>query len=775
LKAREAGTFGAHLKRLREAAGFTQEELATIAGLSVHAVSSLERGQRRRPQLDTLRALAAALELDGGARDALFESARTAASDTLVDELIEGLPLAPTDLIGREDTLQTLQLWLTQPSFRLITLTGPGGGGKTRLALELAHTVVAEGGTRVVYVPLAAIREPSFVALAIAEAIGLSDVTAKELPARARMACGDRATLLLLDNFEHVLKAAPLVAELLTSIPSLRLLVTSRAPLRVRGEREFAVGPLDLDAESSPAVQLFIERVRDVQPDFSLTPENNAVLRAICQKLDALPLALELAAPWMKTLTAEDLLRRLDRNVLLSPVGARDLPERQQTMSTAIAWSYRLLGPQEQRTFRRLGVLRGRFRIEAAAAVLADLNGSPVASGDMLGGLADLIDKSLLLRAETSSAKRPRYQMLETVRAYAAIELVAVGERDAALEGLAAYCAREAGGAKAGLSGPAQVEWLDRVRDDLENYRATLDWLIERERAADAADIVWNLLFFWLIRARGTEALQWCQRVLDLPRVPSESEAKALVAGSVMWFTQGHVAQAQAWLSRATTLGRDTDTDVAAMAEILLGHVARAGGHLETARERFVRSLDRFRAISSAWGIGNAFLGMANIALASHDIGTAERMLDEASSALKQAGPWFLNLPLYIRANLAVQRGQTDAAIEYVRESLACSRALHDKFAFNYALTPLAMAAVLKGDDGWAARVLGALAAVTEQTGASSVDKPLRELRERTEREVRGRLGEDRWTQEYSTGRRASIDSLLSDIERVQASNAIRT
>ena len=782
MKLRSAGTFGARLKGHREAAGFTQEELATIAGLSVHAVSSLERGQRRRPQLDTVRALATALELTTEARDALFESARTTPSDTVVDELTEGLPLAPTSLIGRDDALQTLQQWLTQPSFRLITLTGPGGAGKSRLGLELAHTVAADGTTRVVYVSLAAIQEPSFVALGIAEALGLSDLTAQELPARARMACGERATLLLLDNFEHVLKAAPLAAELLTSIPSLKLLVTSRAPLRVRGEREFAVGPLALETESAdapepgdldriPAVQLFIERVRDVQPDFRLSPENAATVRAICQKLDALPLALELAAPWMKTLTADDLLRRLDRNVLLSPVGSRDLPERQQTMSATIAWSYRLLGPKEQRTFRRLGVLRGRFRIEAAAAVLSDLHGSPLASGDMLGGVADLIDKSLLLRAERSSAKRPRYQMLETVRAYAAIELAASGERDAALEGLAAYCAREAQGAKTGLTGHSQVEWLDRIRDDLDNYRTTLDWLLEREQASEAADIVWNLLFFWLIRARGTEALQWCHRVLNLPGIPPRTEAKALVGGSVMWFTQGHVAQTREWLTRALTLVPDIDDDVRAMAEILFGHVEQSGGHFDVARARFKGSLEQFRALSSAWGVGNALMGLANVALAARDIIGAERLLDDATSALKQAGPWFLNLPLYIRANLAVQRGQADAAIEYVRNSLICSRALHDKFAFVYALTPLAAAAALKGDDAWAARVLGTRDAVTEQTGASSVDKSVRELRERIEREVRARLGSDRWAEEYALGSRASIDSLLSDIEAGQASN----
>ena len=600
------------------------------------------------------------------------------------------------------------------------------------------------------------------------------------------MACGDRATLLLLDNFEHVLEAAPLAAELLTSIPSLRLLVTSRAPLRVRGEREFAVGPLALgagrapahilgDLDRIPAVRLFVERVRDVQPDFRLTPENGATVRAICQRLDALPLALELAAPWMKTLTTDDLLRRLDRNVLLSPVGARDLPERQQTMSATIAWSYRLLGPNEQRTFRRLGVLRGPFRIEAAAAVLADLQGPSVTGANALSGVADLIDKSLLLRAEALSATRPRYQMLETVRAYAMLELVASGERDAAREGLAAYCAREASGARVGLAGPSQVEWLDRVRDDPENYRATLVWLIARGQAADAADIAWNLLFFWLIRARGTEALQWCQRILNLPRVPPGAEAKALVGGSVMWYTQGQVGHAREWLTRASSLGPDIDADVVAMAEILMGHVEQAGGHQEAAREQFTRSMEQFRTISSAWGIGNALMGIASVALASGDIVTAERVLDEATAELQHAGPWFLNLPLYIRANLAVQRGQADAAIEYVRESLCCSRALHDKFAFVYALTPLAAAAALKGDDTWAARVLGTRDAVTEQTGASAVDKSVGELCERTEQEVRGRLGPECWAREYTAGRRASIDSLLRDIEDAQALKVIGT
>ena len=299
------------------------------------------------------------------------------------------------------------------------------------------------------------------------------------------------------------------------------------------------------DLARSPAVRLFVERVRDVQPDFRLTSANGPTVTAICRRLDALPLALELAAPWIKVLTAEDLLRRLAHDVLLSTVGPRDLPERQQTMNATVAWSYQLLGPDEQRAFRRLGALPGRFSIEAAAAVLAGREGASAGSDEALGAAAGLIDKSLLLRAETSVATRPLYQMLETVRAYAALELTAAGERDDALEGLARYCTGEASLAAEGLVGPAQAEWLDRVRDDLENYRGALTWLIERGRAAEASDIAWGLMFFWLIRGHAAEGLRWYEQILNLPSLPPAAESRALVGAAVMWYTQGELERAR--------------------------------------------------------------------------------------------------------------------------------------------------------------------------------------------------------------------------------------
>src|SRR5580765_2870714 len=597
MKAGAPRSFGAQLKALREGAGFTQEELATIAGLSVHAVSALERGERRRPHVETMRALSAALELTGAIRDAFFGSARSSNHAAAVDELTGvSLPVPPTLLLGRDTEVRTLHQWLADPAARLITLIGPGGVGKTRLALELARAIASESAMRVLFVLLAAIRDPAFVESAIAEAFGLVDVTARDLPRRARVACENHSTLLVLDNFEHVLDAAPPVADLLTSVPLLRLLVTSRAPLRVRGEREYVVGPLALEATSdamsaddladAPAVRLLVERVRDVQPDFRLTSANGPTVAAICRRLDALPLALELAAPWIKVLTVEDLLRRLTHDVLLSTAGPRDLPQRQQTMNATVAWSYQLLSPDEQRVFRRLGALPGRFSVDAAAGVLAGGNATSGRSGQVLGVLADLIDKSLLLRCETSVAARPLYEMLETVRAYAALELTASGERDDALEALARYCAGEARHAAEGLVGLAQAEWLDRVRDDLENYRRALRWLIERGRATEASDIVWGLKYFWLIRGYAGEGLQWCQEILNLQTLPPAAELRALEAPAVLWYTQGALERARAGLNRILDLGHARDVHMV-VAEDLSARVEHALGNLTAARDGF--------------------------------------------------------------------------------------------------------------------------------------------------------------------------------------------
>jgi predicted ATPase/DNA-binding XRE family transcriptional regulator len=770
------GSFAVQLKALREAAGFTQEELASIAGISVQAISALERGDRRRPHVETVRALSAALDLKGEARDALVASARRPSHDAAVDELsAASLPLPLTGLLGRERDIERLQQWLADSEARLMTLVGPGGVGKTRLALELARQVAEEDRTRVAFVELASIRQATFVASSIAEALGLPDVTAADLPRHVQALCNqERPILLVLDNCEHVLDAAPLVAALATSAPSLRVLATSRAALRVRGERLYVVEPLGLqtagmspaDLARVPAVRFFLERVRDVRPAFRLTSANAPTVTAICRRLDALPLALELAAPWLQVLAPDDLLHRLERHAVLPGVGARDLPERQQTMNATVAWSYQLLDSDERCAFRRFGVLPGLFPIEAAAAVIAGCQGASAINHDALAVAAGLIDKCLLRRIDTLVGARPTYQMLETIRAYAALELAAAGEHEDAMEGLARYCIEEGALAAQGLVGPEQVAWLHRVRDDLESYRAALAWLIERSRATEASHIAWSLLFFWMIRGHGAEGLRWYEQIFSLPHATPLIESRARAGAAVMWYTLGKLERARGEGIRARELAAAAGAaDVVPVVDILLGHVEQFTGNIAAAHERFSESIRGFELLESPWGTGNALSAVAWLALGAGDDAEAQRLANEADLALQGAGPWFRALGLYIRAVLAIRHRKADEAIALVRESLVLIRQLHDKFAFVYVMVPLAAAALLKEDGTWAARIVGARDAVADRTGLTIIDSAARDLLKNVEQEGPTRISADRWNEAYASGRTASIDSLLNDIE----------
>jgi hypothetical protein len=497
-----------------------------------------------------------------------------------------------------------------------------------------------------------------------------------------------------------------------------------------------------------------------------MTSANAPTVTAICRRLDALPLALELAAPWLKVLTPEDLLHRLEGQTVLPSVGARDLPGRQQTMNATVAWSYQLLDTDDQRAFRRFGVLPGLFPIDAAAAVLPGRH-TTRGEGEALRAVASLIDKSLLVQAQTSVVPTCQlYQILETVRAYAVLELARSGERDEAYDGLVRYCTSEASLAASGLVGPAQVEWLHRVREALDSYRAALAWLIDRGRATEASHIAWALLFFWMIRGHGAEGLRWYEQVLGLPLDSPLIESRARAGAAVMCYTMGKLDRARAEGIRARDLAVAAEgVDIVPVMDILLGHVEQFTGNIPAAHERFKEAIRGFELLESPWGKGNAQSAIAWLALGARDDAVAQRLADEADLAVQSAGPWFRALGLYVRAVLAIRHGDADEAIALVRQSFALIRQLNDKFAFVYVMVPLSAAALLKGDDAWAARILGAREAVAEHTGLTIVDAAAHELLRMVQQEGSGRLGADRWSRAYASGRTASIDSLLKDIE----------
>jgi non-specific serine/threonine protein kinase len=316
------------------------------------------------------------------------------------------------------------------------------------------------------------------------------------------------------------------------------------------------------------------------------------------------------------------------------------------------------------------------------------------------------------------------------------------------------------------LVGPAQVEWLDRVREDLDSYRAALAWLIERGRAADASHIAWSLLFFWMIRGHGAEGLRWYEEILGIPHLSPPVESRARAGAALMCYPLGNLERARAEGTRARELAAATGgADIVPVIDILLGHVEQFTGNIPAARERFSGSIRGFELLGSPWGTGNALSAIAWLALGAGDDAEAQRLASEADLALRGAGPWFRALGLYVRAVVAIRRGKADEAIALVRESVVLIRQLQDKFAFVYVMVPLAAAAILKRDEAWAGRILGARDAVAERTGLTIVDAVAHELLRMVQREGPARLGADKWSQAYAWGRTVSIDSLLTDIE----------
>ncbi len=573
----EPPRFADLLRRRRLASGLTQEALAARAGISTRAVSDLERGLHAVPRRDTLALLCDALERAGDERATFAAAAHRVprprlASSTSLDPVTQrttagavtrssqkdSLPVPLTPLFGRHAERTALDALMRNGGDRLVTLTGPGGVGKTRLALAVAEQLGDAFPDGRVFVDLAPLRDPALLVPQIAAALGVRETANRALAGAVHDFLRERRVLLVLDNFEHLLPGAPVVADLLAAAPRVNALVTSRAPLRVRGEREFPVPTLRLPAETgahdldrlaaAEAVAFLVDRAQAVQPEFALTVDNAAAVIGICRSLDGLPLALELAAARAKILPPQTLLARLGARLPLLTGGARDAPERQRTLRRAIAWSDDLLDPQARQLFHRLGVFVGGWTLEAAEAVT-----NVAGSLDVLEGVAALADLSLIRLDE--GGPEPRYGMLETIREFAQERLAASGEDAAVRRAHAAYFLGLAEAGKPNLNGAGQRAWLRRLEAEQPNFRAALEVLAASADHEAHQRLAANLGHFWWMRAHLAEGRAHLERALARSAAPTPRRAEALLGIGRIVTSQGDLAAGETWLCRSEALG----------------------------------------------------------------------------------------------------------------------------------------------------------------------------------------------------------------------------
>jgi predicted ATPase/class 3 adenylate cyclase len=558
------------------------------------------------------------------------------------------LPLQPTPLIGREKEVSEVCDLLGGEATRLLTLTGPGGIGKTRVALQAAAVLLEDFTDGAFFVPLATLTEAELFFSAVAETLGVKETAEQPLDETLKDYLSERRLLLLLDNFEQVLEAAPSVTELLAGAPGLKVLATSRAPLGLYGEHEFPVPPLSMpDLKLQPllerlthyeAVRLFLERAQAVKPDFKVTNESAPAVAEICVRLDGLPLAIELAAARIKMLPPKAMLQRLSSRLKLLTGGARDLPERQRTLRATIEWSFALLDEGEQLLFGRLAVFSGGRTLEAIEAI-CDAEGD--LSAEAFEGVSSLVDMSLIRQEEVPGGE-PRFVMLETVHEFAREKLQESAEAEEIKRLHAQYFLTLAEEAYPELKGPDQLEWLERLEAEQDNIRVAFSWALERKEVEVALRMGGALSWFWWVRDYYSEGRGWLEEALAMDgRGSPEVRAMALAgAGGLAW-EQGDLDRGQEACEEGLELLEHEEREASEpklWLLLYLGWVALDREDYGRAKQLFEEELALSREMSDTWWIANSLLCLSGVSHSLGDFEKATELLEESMDLFREQG-----------------------------------------------------------------------------------------------------------------------------------------